>query len=118
DRRRAGDRPDLHDRQPGPVVRSAAAVRAGEAPRRAAYPLLMPDWPRLSRIRRGHISSRVSAMETRMAGYVRTAILMAAMTALFMGVGWLLAGGTGVVLAFVAAAAMNAFAWWNSDSMV
>jgi len=53
-----------------------------------------------------------------MAGYVRTAMLMAAMTALFMGVGWLLAGGTGVVLAFVVAAAMNLFTWWNSDKMI
>ena len=51
-------------------------------------------------------------------GYLRTALLMAAMTALFMGVGWLLAGGTGVVVALVAAGAMNAFAWWNSDKMV
>jgi len=53
-----------------------------------------------------------------MAGYVRTAMLMAALTALFMGVGYLLAGGTGVVLAFVVAAAMNLFTWWNSDKMI
>ncbi|CUH39328.1 hypothetical protein JSE7799_02052 [Jannaschia seosinensis] len=53
-----------------------------------------------------------------MAGYARTAMLMAALTALFMGVGWLLAGGTGVVLAFAVAAAMNLFSWWNSDRMV
>lgn len=53
-----------------------------------------------------------------MTGYMRTAVLMAVMTALFMGVGWLIGGGSGAVLALVAAAAMNLFAWWNSDTIV
>ncbi|WP_114967044.1 zinc metalloprotease HtpX [Alkalilacustris brevis] len=51
-------------------------------------------------------------------GYVRTAMLMAALTALLMGVGALIGGSTGVVLALVFAGGMNAFAWWNSDKMV
>lgn len=51
-------------------------------------------------------------------GYVKTAILMAAMTALFMGIGYLLGGLGGATIAFVVAAAMNAFTWWNSDRMV
>lgn len=51
-------------------------------------------------------------------GYIRTAVLMAAMTALFMAVGWMLGGGSGAVLALVFAAAMNLFTWWNSDTMV
>ena len=51
-------------------------------------------------------------------GYVRTAMLMAAMTALFMGIGYLLGGSGGAVIALVAAAGMNAFTWWNSDKMV
>jgi heat shock protein HtpX len=50
--------------------------------------------------------------------YVRTAILIAALTALFMGVGFLLGGGPGMVIALVIAGAMNLFAWWNSGSMV
>ena len=50
--------------------------------------------------------------------FARTAILMAAMTALFMVVGFLLAGEAGIVIALVIAAGMNLFAWWNSDSMV
>ncbi len=50
--------------------------------------------------------------------YVKTGILMAAMTALFAGLGYLLGGGTGAVIALVAAAAMNAMTWWNSDKMV
>ncbi len=51
-------------------------------------------------------------------GYFKTAILMAAITALFMGLGFLLAGTGGMLFALVAAAAMNAFTWWNSDKMV
>ncbi len=51
-------------------------------------------------------------------GYVRTAILMAAMTALFMGIGYMLAGSGGMIFALVIAAGMNAFSWWNSDKMV
>lgn len=51
-------------------------------------------------------------------GYAKTAMLMAAMTALFMGLGYLLGGSTGVAVAFVAAAAMNVFSWYSSDKMV
>ena len=51
-------------------------------------------------------------------GYVKTAVLMAAMTALFMGIGYLLGGWGGAVIALAAAAAMNAYTWWNSDRMV
>ncbi|MCR9124768.1 MAG: zinc metalloprotease HtpX [Rhodobacteraceae bacterium] len=50
--------------------------------------------------------------------YAKTALLMAAVTALFMGIGYLLGGGTGVVIAFCAAAAMNVFSWWSSDRML
>ena len=50
--------------------------------------------------------------------YLRTAILLAALTALFMGIGFLIGGQTGMVMAFVVAAAMNLFAYWNSDKMV
>ncbi|WP_375690317.1 zinc metalloprotease HtpX [Pseudooceanicola sp. LIPI14-2-Ac024] len=51
-------------------------------------------------------------------GYVKTAILMAAMTALFMGVGYLLGGSGGALIALVVAAVMNLMTWWNSDKMV
>ena len=53
-----------------------------------------------------------------MGGYVRTAILMAAMTALFMGVGGLLGGTGGAMIALIVAAGMNLLTWWNSDKMV
>jgi heat shock protein HtpX len=50
--------------------------------------------------------------------YFRTAILLAALTALFMGIGYLIGGQGGMLLALAVAAAMNLFAYWNSDKMV
>ncbi|MBS1302245.1 zinc metalloprotease HtpX [Loktanella sp. SALINAS62] len=50
--------------------------------------------------------------------YFKTAMLMAAMTALFMGLGYLLGGVGGAVIALIIAAAMNVYTWWNSDKMV
>lgn len=49
---------------------------------------------------------------------MRTALLLAAMTALFMGMGYLIGGQTGMLIAFVIAAAMNVFSYWNSDKAV
>ncbi|GHF14886.1 protease HtpX [Kordiimonas sediminis] len=49
---------------------------------------------------------------------MRTAMLMAAMTALFLVIGFMLGGTTGVVFALLFALGMNAFAYWNSDKMV
>jgi len=51
-------------------------------------------------------------------GYFRTAILLAALTALFMGIGYLVGGQSGMVIAFLIAAATNLFAYWRSDKMV
>ncbi len=45
-----------------------------------------------------------------MSGFFRTALMLAAMTALFMGVGYLAGGQTGMLIAFFVAAAMNLFA--------
>lgn len=50
--------------------------------------------------------------------YVRTAMLLAAMTALFMVVGYAIGGQAGMTIAFFMALAGNAFAYWNSDRMV
>ena len=50
--------------------------------------------------------------------YFKTAILLAGMTALFMGVGYLIGGQAGMLLALVVAAGMNLFAYWNSDKLV
>ncbi|CDX45171.1 Protease HtpX homolog [Mesorhizobium sp. SOD10] len=49
---------------------------------------------------------------------LRTAMLLAAMTALFMGVGYLIGGSGGVVIALLIAAGMNLFSYWNADKMV
>jgi len=50
--------------------------------------------------------------------YLRTAILLAGLTALFMGVGFLIGGKSGAMIALVVAAGMNVFAYWNSDRAV
>ena len=51
-------------------------------------------------------------------GNMRTFVLMAALTALVMGMGGLIGGQGGAVIALVLAGAGNLFAWWNSDKMV
>ncbi len=50
--------------------------------------------------------------------YLRTAILLAGLTALFMGVGYLIGGASGALIAFVVAAAMNLASYWNADKLV
>ncbi len=50
--------------------------------------------------------------------YLKTAMLLAGLTALFMGVGYLIGGASGAVIALVVAAATNLLAYWNSDRMV
>ncbi|MEX2450136.1 MAG: zinc metalloprotease HtpX [Rhodospirillales bacterium] len=49
---------------------------------------------------------------------LRTYVLLAGMTALFVAVGYMIGGEQGMVIAFGIAVAMNAFAYWNSDKMV
>jgi len=49
---------------------------------------------------------------------LRTAMLLAAMTALFMGVGFLIGGSGGMVIALIIAAGTNLFSYWNADKMV
>ncbi len=50
--------------------------------------------------------------------HFRTFLLLAAMTGLFLAVGYLIGGQGGMLIAFGVAAAMNLFAYWNSDKMV
>lgn len=49
---------------------------------------------------------------------MKTAILMAAITALFMAIGSMLGGRAGMMLALVVALGMNFFSYWFSDKMV
>lgn len=53
-----------------------------------------------------------------MGGYGKTFLLMAALTALFMGIGAMIGGAGGAVLALVFAAGMNLFGYWNADKAV
>ncbi|MGH6897524.1 MAG: zinc metalloprotease HtpX [Geminicoccaceae bacterium] len=50
--------------------------------------------------------------------FARTALLLAAMTALFLAIGYLIAGEGGAMVAFLIALAMNGWAYWNSDKAV
>ncbi len=49
---------------------------------------------------------------------MRTGILLAGLTALFMGVGLMIGGTGGMMIAFVIAAGMNLFSYWNADKMI
>jgi heat shock protein HtpX len=49
---------------------------------------------------------------------VRTSLLLAALTGLFIVVGAVVGGQQGMVVAFFIAVAMNLFAYWNADRMV
>lgn len=49
---------------------------------------------------------------------LRTGLLMAALTALFLVIGFLIGGEAGMALAFLFAAGTNLFAYWNSDKVL
>ena len=53
-----------------------------------------------------------------MNGYLRTAVLLAGLTTLFVAIGYALGGRQGMVLAFLFACATNLWTWWNSDRVV
>lgn len=50
--------------------------------------------------------------------HLKTYVLLAAMTALFGAVGYMVGGTTGMLIALVVAGGMNLFAYWNADKMV
>ena len=49
---------------------------------------------------------------------IKTGILLAGLTALFMGAGFMLGGEGGMMIALVFAIGINAFAYWNADKIV
>ena len=49
--------------------------------------------------------------------YMKTAVLLAGLTALFGSVGYLLGGAGGMMLALLVAGGMNLYAYWNSDRL-
>jgi heat shock protein HtpX len=46
---------------------------------------------------------------------LRTGMLLATLAAIFVGVGFMIGGSAGALVAFLVAAAMNFFAYWNAD---
>src|SRR4051812_9441523 len=98
------------DHHPGSTIMWVPSA-GGQAPKDAVLeprPSLCHLWGRA-----GHpIKPAITA------NLLRTGILLAALTALFMGIGFLVGGQSGMLLALVAAAAMNLFAYWNSGDMV
>ncbi len=48
---------------------------------------------------------------------VKTGMLLAALTALFMAAGYAMGGAGGALIALLFAAGMNAYAYWNSDKL-
>jgi len=49
---------------------------------------------------------------------MKTAMLLAALTALFMALGYMFGGTGGAMIALVIAAGMNLFTYWNADKLV
>jgi heat shock protein HtpX len=49
---------------------------------------------------------------------LKTAMLLAALTALFMALGFMFGGPRGAMIALVIAAGMNLFTYWNADKLV
>jgi heat shock protein HtpX len=50
--------------------------------------------------------------------HLKTFVLLAVLTALFMGIGYLIGGPTGMLIALVFAGGMNLFSYWNADRIV
>jgi len=50
--------------------------------------------------------------------HFKTFTLLAALTALFVGLGYLIGGPTGMLIALVFAGGMNLFSYWNADKIV
>ena len=50
--------------------------------------------------------------------HLKTFTLLAALTALFVGLGYLIGGPTGMLIALVFAGGMNLFSYWNADKIV
>ena len=52
-----------------------------------------------------------------MNGYLRTTLLLAGLTAIFLVVGQAIGGNGGMLIALVVALGMNVFSYWNSDKL-
>ncbi|MED5537971.1 MAG: zinc metalloprotease HtpX [Pseudomonadota bacterium] len=50
--------------------------------------------------------------------HLKTFVLLAVLTALFAGLGYLIGGATGMLIALLFAGGMNLFSYWNADKIV
>jgi len=50
--------------------------------------------------------------------FAKTGLLLALLTGIFVAIGWVVGGPTGMVIAFLVALAMNMFSLWQSDKLV
>lgn len=66
-------------------------------------------------IAQGHIGVRTEDIKMNM---LKTTMLLAALTALFMALGYTLGGSGGAILSLLVAAGMNLFTYWNADKIV
>eukprot|EP00825_Cyclidium_porcatum_P041251 TRINITY_DN537_c0_g1_i5.p2 TRINITY_DN537_c0_g1~~TRINITY_DN537_c0_g1_i5.p2 ORF type:complete len:157 (-),score=38.62 TRINITY_DN537_c0_g1_i5:31-501(-) len=65
-----------------------------------------------------YMGAQTAARRQQMFNWVKTAILMAAIMALFGVVGGMIGGQSGMLMALVFGGAMNLFSYWFSDTMV
>jgi heat shock protein HtpX len=65
-----------------------------------------------------HRKSGIYQGDFRHMNAVRTGLLLAALTGLFLAVGYLLGREQGMMIAFILAAGLNLFSYWNADKIV
>jgi heat shock protein HtpX len=53
-----------------------------------------------------------------MRNHLRTFMLLAALTAVFVGAGYAIGGPAGMLIALLMAGAMNLISYWNADKIV
>src|ERR671929_1704763 len=95
--------PPLQDQGPPRSMSDQALAGRQHRPNIYATTSRLPGWP-------GQWGSVMN--------YLRTAILLAGLTALFMGVGYLIGGGGGALISLFVAAGMNLASYWNADKLV
>lgn len=64
------------------------------------------------------LTLRAASLHHHRMNIARTALLMAALSALFLFVGFLIGGEAGMMIALLFATATNLFAYWNSDTVL